>query len=87
MVRRPKQVKADLTDLWRYLWTTIDHAMCALPSPKAAQAILQKEKASEDASCARGGPQTGSSCLKIQTYCDASAASLLQVVEGVEVAF
>ena len=37
IVRRPKEVKNHLVCLWRYLWTTKDHAMCTLPSPKAAQ--------------------------------------------------
>ena len=33
MVRRPQEVKNHLVTLWRYLWTTKDHAMCTLPSP------------------------------------------------------
>ena len=37
----------------------MNHAMCTLPSPQSSQAILQKEKATEDVSCAQGGPQTG----------------------------
>ena len=41
----------------------MNHAMCALPSPKAAQASLQKEKASDDASCARGGGEWGAVSL------------------------
>ena len=45
--------------------------MCILPSPKASQAILQKEKA-QDVSCARGGPETGNNSLKVQTFCDDS---------------
>ena len=73
MARRLKQVKTHLVDLWMYLWTTMNHAMCTLPSPKASHSILKKEKTSVDVSC-RGGPQTGSSSLKRQTYCDASFA-------------
>ena len=72
--RSPKQLEAHLTDLWRYLWTTAHHAMCTLPSPKASQAFLQREKASRDVSFARSSPQTGSGSLKIQTYCDTSFA-------------
>ena len=44
MVKRPKQVKSHLVDLWRYLWTTMNHAMCTLPSPKASQSILKKNR-------------------------------------------
>ena len=73
MVRPPKQVKAYLVDLWRYLWTTMTHAMCTLPSPKASRDIFQKKEAQRDVSCARGGPKTGYESLKIQfiiqTYC------------------
>ena len=43
MVRRPKQVKAHLVDLWRYLWTISSHTICTLPSPKAPQTLLQKD--------------------------------------------
>ena len=74
MVRRPMQVKSRLVDLWRYFWTTMNFAMCTLPSPKASSSILKKEHTTVDGSCARGGPQTGSDSLKIQTYCDASFA-------------
>ena len=45
IVRRPKEVKNHLVCLWRYLWTTKDHAMCTLPSPKAAQKIQKDEYA------------------------------------------
>ena len=67
MVRRTKEVKNHLVCLWRYLWTTKDHAMCTLPSPKAAQTI-QKDEFAED------GPQPCPSPLTVQTYCDASFA-------------
>ena len=46
MVRRPKEVKNHLVCWWRYLWTTKDHAMCTLPSPKATQKI-QKDECAE----------------------------------------
>ena len=45
MVRRPKEVKNHLVCLWRYLWTTKDHAMCTLPSPKATRKIYKDEYA------------------------------------------
>ena len=47
------------------------YAMCTLPSPKASSSVMKKEQTSADGSCAQGGPQTLSSFLKIQTYCDA----------------
>ena len=34
MVRCPEEVKNDLVRLWRYLWTTKDHAVCTLPLPQ-----------------------------------------------------
>ena len=72
MVRRPKEVKNHLVCLWRYLWTTKDHAMCTLPSPKAAQKIQKDEKAETKPSSAQDGPQPCSSPLTVQTYYDAS---------------
>ena len=48
--------------------------MCTLPSPKAARSILKKGQPSADSPSAQDGPQTWSSSLKIQTYCDASFA-------------
>ena len=74
MVRRPKEVKNHLVCLWRYLWTTKDHAMCTLPSPKAAQKIQKDECAEVKPSGAQAGPQPCSSPLTVQTYCDASFA-------------
>ena len=68
------EVKTHVVNLWRYLWTTIDYAMSTLPSPKASSVIQNKEQTSVDRSCARDGPQTWSSPLKVQTYCDASFA-------------
>ena len=73
MVRRPKEVKNHLVCLWRYLWTTKDHAMCTLSSPKAAQKI-KDECAEANPSGAQDGPQPCSSPLTVQTYCDASFA-------------
>ena len=43
MVRRPQEVKNHLVSLWRYLWTTKDHAMRTLPSPEAARKIQKDE--------------------------------------------
>ena len=57
MVRRPKEVKSHLVCLWRYLWTTKDHAMCTLPSPKATQKIQMDEGAKAKPSSAQDGPQ------------------------------
>ena len=74
MVRRPKEVKNHLVCLWRYLWTTKDHAMCTLPSPKAAQKIRKDEYAQAKPSGAQDGPQPCSSPLTVQTHCDASFA-------------
>ena len=74
MVRRPKEVKNHLVCLWRYLWTTKDHAMCTVPSPKAAQKIQKDEHAEAKPSGAQDGPQPCSSPLTVQTYCDASFA-------------
>ena len=74
MVRRPVEVKAHLVCLWRYLWTTMDYAMCTLPSPKAAQKIQRNEQPAVNPSTAQGGPQPWQSSLKTQTYCDASFA-------------
>ena len=48
MVRRPQEVKKHLVALWRYLWTTKDHAMCTLPSPEAARKT-QKDECAEAA--------------------------------------
>ena len=69
MVRRPVEVKSHLVCLWRYLWRTMDYAMCTLPSPKAAQKIQKDEQPAVNPSRAQGGPQPWQSSLKIQTYC------------------
>ena len=74
MVRRPKEVKNHLVCLWRYLWTTKDHAMCTLPSPDAARKIVLDNSSEVRSSSARDGPLSCSSPLKVQTYCDASFA-------------
>ena len=74
MVRRSKEVKNHLVCLWRYLWPTKDHAMCTLPSPKAAQKIQKDECAEANSSGAQDGPQPCPSPLTVQTYCDASFA-------------
>ena len=74
MVKRPKEVKGYLVCLWRYLWTTKDHAMCTLPSPKAAQKIIKDNGAETNSSRAQDGPLPCSSPLTVQTYCDASFA-------------
>ena len=74
MVRRPKEVKSHLVCLWRYLWTTKDHAMCTLPSPKAARKIVLDNRAEDMPSRAQDGPLPCSSPLIVQTYCDASFA-------------
>ena len=60
--------------LWRYLWTTKDHAMCTLPSPKAARKIQKDECAEANPSSAQDGPLPCPSPLTVQTYCDASFA-------------
>ena len=44
MVRRPMEVRSHLVCLWRYLWTTMNCAMCTLPSPKAARKIQRDEQ-------------------------------------------
>ena len=68
MVRRPQEVKNHLVCLWRYLWTTKkDHAMCTLPSPKAAQKIQKDECSEANPSGAQDGPQPCSSPLTVQT--------------------
>ena len=72
MVRRPKEVKNHLVCLWRYLWTTKDHAMCTLPSPDAARKIVLDNRPEGMPSSARDGPLSCSSPLAVQTYCDAS---------------
>ena len=74
MVRRPKEVKNYLVGLWRYLWTTRDHAMCTLPSPKAARKIVVDNRQDDMPPSARDGPLSSSSPLVVQTYCDASFA-------------
>ena len=74
MVRRPKEVKNHLVCLWRYLWTTKDHAMCTLPSPDAARKIVSDNRPEDMPSSARDGPLSCSSPLAVQTYCDASFA-------------
>ena len=74
MVRRPKEVKNHLVSLWRCLWTIKDHAMCTLPSPKAAQKIQKDECAEANPCGARDGPSPCPSPLTVQTYCDASFA-------------
>ena len=56
MVRRPQEVKNHLVSLWRYLWTTKDHAMCTLPSPEAARKIQKDECAEANPSSAQDGP-------------------------------
>ena len=62
MVRRPQEVKSHLVCLWRYLWTTKDHAMCTLPSPKAAQKLHPDHSSEAKPSGAQ------------DAYCDASFA-------------
>ena len=57
MVRRPVDVKTRLVCLWRYLWTTMNYAMCTLPSPKTAQKIQRDEQPATSSSSAQGGPQ------------------------------
>ena len=74
MVRRPKEVKSHLVCLWKYLWTTKDHAMCTLPSPEAARKIVSDNRPEDMPSSARDGPLSCSSPLIVQTYCDASFA-------------
>ena len=74
MVRRPMEVKTHLVCLWRYLWTTIDYAMCTLPSPNASQKIQRNEQTGANSPSAQGGPHPSQSSLKIQTYSDASFA-------------
>ena len=74
MVRRPSEVKSHLVCLWKYLWTTKDHAMCTLPSPNAARKIVADNRPEVMPSSARDGPLSCSSSLKVQTYCDASCA-------------
>ena len=71
---RPKEVKNHLVSLWRYLWTTKDHAMCTLPSPEAAHKIQKDECAEANPSGAQDGPSPCPSPLTVQTYCDASFA-------------
>ena len=71
MVRRPKEVKNHLVCLWKYLWTTKDHAMCTLPSPEAARKIVSDNRPEVMPSSARDGPLSCSSPLIVQTYCDA----------------
>ena len=74
MVRRPKEVKSHLVCLWKYLWTTKDHAMCTLPSPVAARKIVSDNRPEDMPSSARDGPLSCSSPLTVQTYSDASFA-------------
>ena len=74
MVRRPKEVKSHLVCLWKYLWTTKDHAMCTLPSPEAARKIVSDNRPEDMPSSARDGPLSCSSPLIVQAYCDASFA-------------
>ena len=84
MVRRPKEVKNHLVCLWRYLWTTKDHAMCTLPSPKAAQKIQKDECAEAFPSGAQDGPQP---CQSPLTQSKPTVMHhLLQEVEGAEAA-
>ena len=64
-VRKPRGF-TDLVCLWRYLWTTNDHAMCTLPSPKAAQKIQRDECAEANPSGAQDGPQPCPSPLTVQ---------------------
>ena len=73
MVRR-QEVKNHLVTLWRYLWTTKDHAMCTLPSPEAARKIQKDECAEANPSGAQDGPLPCPSPPSVQTYCDASFA-------------
>ena len=74
MVRRPKEVKSHLVCLWKYLWTTKDHAMCTLPSPDVARKIVSDNRSEDMPPSARDGPLSCSSPLAVQTYCDASFA-------------
>ena len=74
MVRRPKEVKSHLVGLWKYLWTTKDHAICTLPSPDAARKIVSDNRPEDMPLSARDGPLSCSSPLTVQTYCDASFA-------------
>ena len=74
MVRRPKEVRNHLVGLWKYLWTTKDHAMCTLPSPDAARKIVVDNRPEDMPPSARDGPLSCSSPLTVQTYCDASFA-------------
>ena len=74
MVRRPKEVKSHSVCLWKYLWTTKAHAMCTLPSFKAAGKIVSDNKAEGMPSSAQDEPLPCSSPLTVQAYCDASFA-------------
>ena len=74
MVQRPQEVKNHLVTLWRYFWTTKDHAMCTLPSPEAARKIQKDECGEANPSGAQDGPLPCLSPLIVQTYCDASFA-------------
>ena len=74
MVRRPKEVKSHLVGLWKYLWTTKDHAMCTLPSPNAARKLVGDTRHDDMPPSARDGPLSSSSPLVVQAYCDASFA-------------
>ena len=56
MVRRPQEIKNHLVNLWRYLWTTKDHAMCTLPSPEPARKIQKDECTEANPSGAQDGP-------------------------------
>ena len=70
MVRPPMEVKTHLVCLWRCLWTTVDYAVCTLPSPNATQKIQRNEQKGTNSPSAQGGPQP----WQTQAYCDASFA-------------
>ena len=76
MVRRPKEVKGHLVCLWKYLWTTKDHAVCALPSPDAGSSPLTVQTYC-DASFAPGGGRSRSGILVLLVYQMTNRASAL----------
>ena len=73
MVRRPREVKNNLVCLWRYLWTTKDHAMCISPPPPKLLRKFRRMNVQRRFHLVRKMDTTLSES-SVQTYCDASFA-------------
>ena len=82
-VRRPKQVRSHLLDLWRYLWTSMD--LCALCHPRRRPPRYVRRTPPEDALILHVYAPTGQNFM-INSWCRRIVMPLWHLaVAGVEV--